>query len=304
MGGAEFAHDVETALVTGATGQVGARVVDRLADAGVDVTGVDRTAPADTRSNATFRAFDLAEQGPTWETVSEVDPDAVVHLAAAADPERTPGTTIFENNVQSTYNVLEAAGSADADVVWTSSQAVYGALFAPDRWVPDALPIRETHELRPADPYGCSKECCESIAATVSRRYGVDVTTLRPATVFSASKTRQRPHDDAADLSEDPRGGDFGAYVDVRDLARAIEAGLAADHDGHAICNVAADDNYLGQPTAEIVAATCGEVPTDCDLDGTESPLANDRAKATLGWEPAFAWGDRESSDATEPAWL
>lgn len=300
----EFEHDVETALVTGATGQVGARVVDRLADADVTVVGVDRERPAGTRANVTFRAFDVADQGPTWETVSEVDPDAVVHLAADADPEHTPGTALFENNVQSAYAALEAAGQAGADVVWTSSQAVYGALFAPGEWQPAALPIDEDHPTRPADPYGCSKVCCESVAATVARRHGIQVTTLRPATVFSPTKSRQRPHDDATDLSERPRAGDLGAYVDVRDLARAIEAGLAADHGGHAVCNVADDENYLGQATAELVAAACGDLPDTCDLEGKESPLANDRASERLGWEPQFAWGSIESEDTAEPAWL
>jgi len=60
----EFAHDVETALVTGATGGVGSWVVDRLADDGIRVVGVDLDTPTGSRENAEFHAIDLREAEP------------------------------------------------------------------------------------------------------------------------------------------------------------------------------------------------------------------------------------------------
>lgn len=300
----EFAHDVSTALVTGATGGVGSWVVDRLADTGVEVVGVDLERPDGTRPSAEFRAVDLRDTAEAWETVREVAPDAVIHLAAIADLLDNPGTRVFENNVESTYNVFVAAGRAGVPVVWTSSQAAYGALFAESSWTPDYLPIDEAHDRRPEDPYGLSKLCGEEIARTVARRYDVPVTTIRPATVFSPNTYLTRPQRDGTDLSSDEATGNFGSYVDVRDVARLIEAALAGDHSGHETVLCVADENYLGQPTAEIVEAACGELPDRCDLSGKQAALSNAKADSLLGWRPEYSWRDYERDGVDGPAWL
>ena len=300
----EFDHDVRTAVVTGATGDVGSWVVDRLADTGVHVVGIDRERPDGVRANADFRAVDLTRQAPTWESIREVDPDAVVHLAAVSDPLDNPATRVFENNVTSAYNVLQAAGREGIDVVWSSSQAAYGALFARDEWRLDTLPIDETHDRRPEDSYGLSKLCGEEIARATARRYDVSVTTSRPATIYSPDKARARPAEDGTDLSADESAGDFGSYVDVRDVARMVEAALAADHDGHETFCCVADENALGRPTAELVETVCGELPDDTTLEGTAAAISNAKAAAELGWEPAYSWPDPAEPDGSGPNWL
>jgi UDP-glucose 4-epimerase len=300
---ADFVHDVETALVTGALGGVGRWVVDRLADSGTQVVGVDLERPDGTRPNAEFWAVNLTDPGYARETIDEVDPDAVVHLAAVSDPVCNPDSRVFDNNVTSTYNVLTAAGQADTDVVWTSSQAAYGALFAASTWTPAYLPIDEAHECRPEDAYGLSKVCGEEIAKTVARRGDSSVTTIRPATIFDPSSARQRPHRDDTDLSTDATGRNFGSYVDVRDLARMVEAALASDHAGHETVLCVADENYLGQPTAEIVEAVCGSLPEQCDLAGKEAALSNAKAADLLGWRPTYSASTQES-DVAAPDWL
>jgi len=297
-----YAERIDRAVVTGVAGTVGSRVADRLADAGVDVVGIDRDRPAGTRSHLSVRVVDLREQGPTWETVHEVDPDAVVHCAALSDPLATPGTRVFENNTASTYNALIAAGRADAEVVWTSSQAAYGALFAESSWLPDYLPIDEGHPLRPEDPYGVSKVCSEEIARMVARRYGMPVTTLRPATVREPDEHRSRPRTEAVDFADAADGGNFGSFVDVRDVVGLIEAALSAERTGHEAFLCVADENYLGPPTAELVESICGDLPAECELTGQESALSNAKAKARLDWEPVYSSGDADDR-ADPPAW-
>jgi len=299
-----FEYEVDTALVTGALGNVGPWVVDRLADRGTRVVGIDHDRPGGTRANAEFWAVDLTDHGPTWEAIEAIDPDAVVHLAAIADPVYNPGSRVFTNNTASTYNVLTAAGQAGIDVVWTSSQAVYGALFAESPWTPDYLPIDEDHDRRPEDVYGLSKVCSEEIARTVARRHGVSVTTIRPATVFGPDRTPARPTEENVDLGSDMAGGDFGSYVDVRDLVGMIEAALATDHDGHEPVNCVADENYLGRPTAEIVAAICGGLPGSCDIEGGEAALSNARAADLLDWTPQYPDPIGDEATASEPTWV
>ncbi|QSX01058.1 NAD-dependent epimerase/dehydratase family protein [Haloterrigena alkaliphila] len=300
---AEFEFDAETVIVTGATGDVGSWVVDRLADRGVDVVGVDVDRPEGVRANATFRAVDLTEGVDTWETIHEVDPDAVVHFAALSDPLENPSTRLFENNVTSAYNVLQAAGREGIDVVWSSSQATYGALFAESAWTPDYLPIDEAHERRPEDAYGLSKVCGEEIAKAIARRYGISIATIRPATIFSPTKERARPPEDGSDLASEEPSGNFASSVDVRDVARMVEAALAADLEGHEAFLCVADENYLGRPTAEIVEAVCGDLPEDSSLEGKESALSNAKAAELLGWTPEYTVHEREG-DVSAPTWL
>lgn len=301
MTGHTYEH--ETVLVTGALGGVGRWVVDRLADSGTHVVGVDLDRPGGARPNAEFWAVDLAEKGLARETIDEVDPDAIVHLAAVSDPVCNPDSYVFDNNVASTYNVLTAAGRAGIDVVWTSSQAAYGALFAESTWTPAYLPIDEAHECRPEDAYGLSKVCGEEIAQTAARRDRISVTTIRPATIFGPDRTRQRPHSDDTDLTTDAAGRNFGSYVDVRDVARMVEAALAADHAGHETVLCAADENYLGQPTAEIVEAVCGTLPEECALEGKQAALSNAKAADLLDWRPEYTSVTPET-DTAGPDWL
>ncbi|ELZ23285.1 NAD-dependent epimerase/dehydratase [Haloterrigena salina JCM 13891] len=300
----EFEYDIESAIVTGATGDVGSWVVDQLADRGVDVVGVDFDRPDGVRANVDFRAVDLTEGVDTWETIAEVDPDAVVHLAALSDPLENPSTRLFENNVTSAYNVLQAAGREGIDVVWSSSQATYGALFAASTWTPDYLPIDEAHDRRPEDAYGLSKVCGEEIAKSMARRYGISVATIRPATIFSPTKERARPTEDGSDLSSEEPTGNFASYVDVRDVARMIEAALAADLEGHEEFLCVADENYLGRPTAELVETVCGSIPRGVDLEGKESALSNAKAADVLGWTPAHTWHEGADEDVSGPTWL
>jgi nucleoside-diphosphate-sugar epimerase len=291
-----------TVLLTGALGDVGSWVVDRLADH-THVVGVDVERPSGTRANADFRAVDLRKQGPTWETIQEVDPTKVVHLAAISDPLDNPGTRVFENNVRSTYNVLQAAGRHGVDVVWTSSQATYGALFAHSEWTPDYLPIDEDHDCRPEDAYGLSKLCCENVARATARQHGISVTTIRPASVFAPDKSRARPPQGSSDLSSDARAGNLGAYVDVRDVASLIEAALVDPPTGHETVLCVADENYLGRETAELVEAMCGGLPEECTLDGRESALSNAKARRLFDWEPEHEWGTEGPDPVDGPTW-
>lgn len=296
-------HDFDTVLVTGALGGVGQWVVDRLADSGTHVVGVDLERPEGTRSNTEFWAVDLTERGLARETIDEVDPDAVVHLAAVSDPVCNPDSQVFDNNVTSSYNVLTAAGQAGLDIVWTSSQAAYGALFAESTWTPAYLPIDEAHECRPEDAYGLSKVCGEEIAQSVVRRHDVTVTTIRPATIFGPDRTRRRPHRDDTDLTSDAAGRNFGSFVDIRDVARMVEAALGTDHGGHETVLCVADENYLGQPTAEIVEAVCGTLPERCDLEGRQAALSNQKARDLLGWEPKYT-SVTADTDESAPEWV
>jgi UDP-glucose 4-epimerase len=278
-----------TAVVTGGRGRSGRWVVDHLADEGWHVVCVDLdhpgfgTAP---RENVEFRAADLTDRGEALDVVRSADPDAVVHWAAIPVPLRHPEGRVFETNTQAAYNVLTAAGSVGARVVWASSESTYGFPFSAEERLPERVPVTEDHPLEPEDPYGLSKVASEAVAAGVARRDGVPVVSLRPSWI-------NYPGDyEVLDLQDQPQlgTGNFWSYVDVRDVATAVSAALDADVDGHEAVNVMAADNYVGRPTADLFEETFGERPDPFEVTGEQCAFSLATAREVLGWEPEHDW--------------
>ena len=295
-----------TILVTGSCGGVGSWTVDRLADAGHDVVGVDQRLPSGTRESVVFKTADLTNYGETRELVEDADPDAVVHLAAIPNPEHHAGSRVFENNVVSTYNVLDAAGAAGARIVWASSESLYGTVFAEEPWLPDALPIDEETPTAPEDPYGLSKVVGETIAARAARRYDVAAISLRLSWVnYPGAYETQRARE-AFDAETATLSGNCWTYVDVRDVIDAIEAAInpTTPIDGHEAVLITAAENFLDRETAATIEAVHGELPATCDIDGDESVFDCSKAKRLLEWEASYSWRDAEGVRVDGPEFV
>lgn len=289
-------------LVTGATGGIGSWIVDALADDGHEVVGVDRRRPPGTRANTSFYAADLTDQGQTWELLQTARPDRVVHCASVPRLGERPATETFRNNVLATYNTFQAAGTVDADVVWTSSESLYGMPFADPPFLPEYFPVDESHPKRPEDAYGLSKLVCEQVAKMVVRKYGIAVTSIRPSWVNYPGDYDLTAVREGFDPESAERSGNFWSYIDVRDVVSLVEAALAADSDGHEAYLAVAENNYLGHPTAETIEAVFGDLPADCTLSGEESAFSTAKARRELGWEPAHTWRDAQDADIDGPS--
>jgi UDP-glucose 4-epimerase len=257
-------------IVTGGLGGSGRWIVDRLAGDGHEVTCVDQHTVDSDRENVDCRAVELTDAGRVYDLVQEVDPDAVVHWAAIPDPLNHAGVEVFENNVVSTYNVLNAAGRADADVVWASSESALGFPFADEKPLPASLPLDEAHPLWPEDPYGVSKEAGEAVGRMVARRDGVGVVSIRPSWI-------QYP----------------GEYL--------VAAALDADVDGHEAVFAAAADTYADRPVPDLVEEYFGELPDECRVSGDESAISTAKAGDLLEWEPTHSWREAADEDVPDP---
>lgn len=291
-------------LVTGATGGIGRWVVDSLAADGHDVVGVDRRRPPGERANARFLAADLTDHGQVRELIQTARPDAVVHCAGIPRMGERPGTETFRVNAMAAYNVFVAAGTVDADVVWTSSESLYGMAYADPPFLPDYLPIDETHPKRPEDPYGTSKLVSEHLARMAVRKYDISIASLRPSWVNYPGDYDLTAVRDGFDPETADRSGNFWSYVDVRDVVTLVEAALDADIDDHEAYLAVAAKNYLGRPTAETIEAVFGDLPDRCDLDGEEAAFSTAKAHTDLGWEPVHSWHDAEDEAVAGPEFV
>jgi nucleoside-diphosphate-sugar epimerase len=294
-------------VVTGGLGNAGRWVVDHLDNEGWDVTCIDLSTPPGAGPGGAsidgieFRAADLTNQGEAWELIEAAAPETVVHMAAVPMVGLMGETRTFDTNVTSCWNVMMAAGRVGADLVWTSSNSTYGTVFADPPWVPDYLPLDESHPLRPEDAYGTSKVLGEEIGAMVARRYGSSVVSLRPPLIQAPGEYQTADIRAGFDPESADRNGGFWSYVDVRDVARAVECSLTTDIDGHEPFLIAAAENYLDRPTAEVIEAVFGRLPTDCELDGDGSAYTTAKAQDRLGWTPTHNWRTAEDEAVPEP---
>jgi len=169
-------------LVTGAAGLVGRRLVADLMALGCRVRGVDRS-PADPPHGTRYEHIVGDLCGPHIANRACRGVDALVHCAAVQYHDRIPAwsrAAHFQQNVVAGAALAAAAEAAGvARIVYVSSDMAYG--------VPDTSPLPETHECRPAGPYGRSKLECERILCAARRR-GARVAILRPRLIIGPGR--------------------------------------------------------------------------------------------------------------------
>jgi dihydroflavonol-4-reductase len=170
-----------TALVTGATGCVGANLIDSLHRHGWRAVALRRTTSSlRALKDLTFDSAigDVLDRPSLVKAMRGVD--VVFHAAAVADYWRTGKERLYQVNVEGTRKVLAAAKSAGVGrVVVTSSvaavgQPAFGQLA--DETCPFSLPPAQFH-------YGYSKWLAEQVAQEAVAS-GQDVVIVNPAVVI------------------------------------------------------------------------------------------------------------------------
>ena len=169
-------------LITGATGLVGGRVVQRLREAGADVVCLVRdwvpqcelVRNRDIDKVKVVRG-DVRDVGLVERVLGEFEIDTVLHLAAqtiVGIANRGPLST-FESNIQGTWVLLEACRRSPGikQVVVASSDKAYG-----DQ---EKLPYSEDTPLQGKHPYDVSKSCADLIAQCYAHTYGMNVAVTR-----------------------------------------------------------------------------------------------------------------------------
>jgi dihydroflavonol-4-reductase len=198
------------ALVTGATGFVGAAVARALERAGWQVRVLVRS--GSDRSNLSPTAVevaegDLADPGSLERALEGCT--GLFHVAAdyrlgARDP-----TQLYRTNVEGTRNILHAARTAGvARVVYTSSVATIGI---PTDGSPgeERTPVDLSHMI---GHYKRSKYLAEEVARDAARALGMSVVIVNPSTPIGPGDIRPTP---TGQLVLDAASGRMPAYVDT-----------------------------------------------------------------------------------------
>jgi len=238
---------------------------------------------------------DLTDAGSAYAVVA--DADAVVHVAAIPQPTGNPPHVVFQTNLMSTFNVLEAAVRFGVKrFVNISSESIVGNIFAERPFLPSFAPVDESHPLLPQDPYALSKLFGERMMDAAVRRSDIRAISIRPSTVHNEDNYE----DNLGPQVRDPANlsGNLWSYIDVYDLADAIVLATESDLPGHEVFFIASPDNAGGHDFAEILRRYYGEQIELRSLDRVDaSGISIAKARRLLGWNPTRSWSDYLGSD-------
>jgi len=280
-------------LVTGSRGKVGRAAVQALVDRGHDVLGVDLVRPvfdAGVVVPGRYQQADLTDAGSAYSVVAGVD--AVVHVAAIPQPTGNPPHVVFQTNLMSTFNLIEAAVRFGVSrFVNVSSESIVGNFFPERPFLPDYVPMDENHPLLPQDPYALSKAFGEQLMDAAVRRSDIRAISIRPSTVHNEDNYESnlgKQVRDAANIS-----GNFWSYIDVYDLADALVLATESDLPGHEVFYIASPDNAGGHDFAKVLKQFYGDQVELRELDRVDaSGISTAKARRMLGWNPTRSWRD------------
>jgi GDP-4-dehydro-6-deoxy-D-mannose reductase len=242
-----------------------------------------------------------------------VRPGVVYHLAAraqVAESWRFPEKTL-RDNLAMAYHLLEAVRTSvpDAVVVVVSSGEVYGP--------PARLPVDETAELRPQNPYAVSKAQLDLLAGFYADAHGLRV--VRPRAFNHAGPGQEARYAIASfarQVAEGVEGGDDPItvvtgnpdarrdFTDVRDVVRAYRLLAARGKPGvFNVCSGRAASAAQLVAMLERVAGVAIEPTVDESLVRAHEVMEirgdPGRLHAATGWAPEIGL-ERTLADTVE----
>ena len=257
-------------LVTGGAGFIGSHLVDRLMIEGYSVKVVDNMSTGSKENikrwldHPRFELIqgDLRDKDLVLTAIKDVD--IVFHLAA--NPEVRIGSQkpeeIYENNVTTTYNILEAMRKNNVkQLVFTSSSTVYG----------DAKIIPTPEDYAPLEPisiYGASKLACEALISGYAHTFKIRSLILRLANIVGTRSKHGVIYDFIRKLRKNPNrleilgdGTQKKSYLHITDCIEAIIKLYKAfrnDNLIYDVYNIGNEDWITVKEIADIVTGELG----------------------------------------------
>lgn len=290
-------------LVTGASGFVGSPLCQALKARGALVTGFVRSpASAVQYSFVEQRVGDISDRTQVRQLVQDIQPDLVVHLAAAKNRSLDlPGyRSGYETNLLGALNLIEACQELTSLVrfVFLGSCEEYGRLTAP---------FDESSRECPVSAYAVTKLAVTQLLETFARSNGFPAVILRPSVVYGPGQNTDMflPSLIKALVSGERFGMSLGEqtrdFLYIDDLVTAILQALSVPDVQGQVINVSSalpiriDD--LAKKTARLIGK---ETETLLDLgargyrpgEAMNYWASNLRAQKLLNWAPCVSLED------------
>jgi UDP-glucose 4-epimerase len=235
-----------------------------------------------------FCRIDLTDAGKVYDALSQFRPEGICHLAANPAPSGQAQIEVFDNNVLSAHNLMQASGDLGVSrVVYASSEMATGLLT--EGAVPRQIPFDETEWHPSPNAYALSKYISEVIADSLAVRY--------PQTAWVGLRINNviDPDDYSrfADEWDDPglSKHNYWSYIDARDVGTAYRAALEGTSSGHEVCLIAAADTRAKRGLRELMAEFYdGYDRFASDYEDPRSAFDCAKMKALFDWTPAYSW--------------
>ena len=178
-------------LITGITGSGGSYLAEHilLKDSKIKIFGIYRSiGNKNLLKNKRIKLFkaDLCNFIRTQKIIKKINPDLIFHLASTANVRESfnsPRKTI-ENNNTITLNLLEVVrvNKINPLIIVCSTSEVYGKISKRD------VPVKETKNISPVNPYSASKAFQDLISQTYTECYGLKIIITRMFSYINARK--------------------------------------------------------------------------------------------------------------------
>lgn len=235
----------QTILVTGGAGYIGAHVVRKLIEAECKVVVVDNLSTglsAHVHSKAIFIEGNFANTMLLEKVFTDFKIDAVMHFAASIEVGESVQKPLeyLDNNTIGTNVLLQSMHKYGVKkLIFSSTAAVYG--------LQKQMPVKESAQLGPLDPYGYSKMLTEQLIQFYGAFTGMNAVIFRffnacgsdfDKTIYSQHASHLIPTVIGAtqgsipeviifgDDYETPDGTGVRDYVHVLDIAQAHIKGM------------------------------------------------------------------------------
>jgi len=180
------------------------------------------------KKKPSINVWDMAQADTSH--IADIKPELIFHFASWADVRKSfdQPAKFLTNNIQSTLNLFEAVKKAEIDpaIVLASTSEVYGTILDPSE-----VPIKETNEFRPANPYAVSKAAQDLLGWTYFNSYGMKIIRTRAFGYINPRRQDLATTSFAAQIAEVEAGErpavltgnleSVRSFLDVRDIVRA-----------------------------------------------------------------------------------
>jgi UDP-glucose 4-epimerase len=250
------------ALITGGDGLLGKALTNALQSYEVisTVAKVSRQqgiSPCTLNHNIKYFEYYCALDNEAWVQClfDSYKPDIIFHMAA----EQNTSHNCFQNNVQSTFNLIKHAPEG-CRFVFASSSTVYGNFSIIEDLFKnqEKVKARENFSTQPTNAYGASKVACEALVNAYTSLGKIIGVSLRYCAIVSKESNRGLIPDIIKKLRSDSEilelwGKAPGSIKPFLHIDDTLHAALSLGMHSTGVYNIAPDDELSVSAVADII---------------------------------------------------
>lgn len=234
-------------LIIGITGFVGKAIAKKMLSLSYPIIGIGRKDSVNVDCPIEYYRVDIANLDELSRVIKVIRPDIIIHCAAAISNDNLD-KELIDVNVRGTMNLINIA--IDCGVkkfIYISSLPIIG--------IPQESPITEEHSVYPRTAYHLTKyfgelllensaKTMDYIILRLPSPVGIGMPNNKILTTFISKCLK---HENLILLG---KGGRIQNYIDVRDIANAVECSIQFNSKG--IYNIAAEQSYSNYELAKM----------------------------------------------------